>query len=116
MRQAHALMSKHGISAHEVTMADIGETTTPSKTMSRDKPAHWESRLAALVGKAFGCKIMVQRTVLPKGFGVTNKGNYLFVGLKHNAEVAAYTASVLMRKCRAARKSWLEETFREALI
>ena len=25
LRQAHALMNKHGVSAHEVTMADIGE-------------------------------------------------------------------------------------------
>lgn len=111
LRQAHALMEKHGVSAHEITMADIGEARAESKTMSRDKPAHWETRLAALVGKAFGCQIMVHRSVLPKGLGHVNEGHYIFVGLKQQAEVAAYTATVLMRKCKIARQQWLNENF-----
>lgn len=109
LRQAHALMSKHGVSAHEITMGDIGEARAESKTMSRDKPAHWETRLAALVGKAFGCQIMVHRAVLPKGLGHINEGHYVFVGLKQQAEVAAYTATVLMRKCKTVRQKWLNE-------
>lgn len=111
LRQAHALMEKYGVSAHEITMADIGEARAESKTMSRDKPAHWETRLAALVGKAFGCQIMVHRSVLPKGLGHVNEGHYIVVGLKQQAEVAAYTATVLMRKCKIARQQWLNENF-----
>ena len=61
MRQAHALMEKHGVSSHEITMADIGESTVKSKTMARDKPAQWEARLAAMVGRAFGCQMLVKR-------------------------------------------------------
>lgn len=111
LRQAHALMNKHGVSAHEVTMADIGEARADSKTMSRDKPAHWELRLAALVGSAFGCQIMVHRFDLPKGFGHLNEGHYIFVGLKQQAEIAAYTVTVLIRKCKTARQQWLTEQF-----
>ena len=109
LRQAHALMEKHGVSAHEIKMADIGEARAESKTMSRDKPAHWETRLAALVGRAFGCQIMIQRMELPKGLGHINEGSFVFVGLKQQAEVAAYTATVLIRKCKAARQQWLSE-------
>lgn len=109
LRQANALMAKHGVSTHEITMSDIGESAIDSKTMSRDKPAHWETRLAALVGSAFGCQIMVQRFALPKGGGYANEGGYIFVGLKHQAEIAAYTASVLIRKCKNARQQWLKD-------
>lgn len=111
LRQAHALMARHGVSVEAITMADIGEAKAESRTMSRDKPAHWETRLAALVGKAFGCQIMVHRATLPKGLGHINEGHYIFVGLKQQAEVAAYTATVLMRKCKVARQQWLNENF-----
>jgi hypothetical protein len=111
LRQAHALMDKHGVSAHEVTMSDIGEASVDSKTMSRDKPAHWESRLAYLVGQAFGCQMMVSRNVAPKVFGHVNEGQYIFVGLKQQAEIASYTATVLIRKCKAARQQWLKDNY-----
>lgn len=111
LRQAHALMAKHGVSTHEITMSDIGEVHAESKTMSRDKPAHWEARLAAVVGRAFGCHLMVQRSVLPKGLGHVNEGHYIFVGLKQQAEVAAYTTTVLARKCKTARQQWLNENY-----
>ena len=54
MRQAHALMAAHGVSAEQITMADIGEAHANSRTMARNKPAQWEGALAAMVGKAFG--------------------------------------------------------------
>jgi len=109
MRQAMALMEKHGISSHQITMADIGEAEASSKTMSRDKPAHWEIRLVALISMAFGCQMMIKRACLPKGSGHINEGSYVFVGLAQQAEVAAYTATVLIRKCKAARQAWLKE-------
>jgi hypothetical protein len=109
LRQAHALMDKHGVSAHEITMADIGEARVGSKTMSRDKPANWEANLAALVGKAFGCQMMVYRNTLAQRAGHLNDGGYIFVGLKQQAEIASYTASVLIRKCKSSRQKWLTE-------
>jgi hypothetical protein len=111
LRQAHALMDKHGISIHEIRVADIGEAKATSRTMSRDKPAHWETHLAVIVSKAFGCQTMMRRSVLPKGLGHENSGFYIFVGLKHQAEIAAYTATVLIRKCKAARQQWLSDNF-----
>lgn len=110
LRQAHALMAKHSISSHEVAMSDIGEAEAISRTMARDKPAGWEVRLAARVGKAFGCQMLVARHVL-RTRGYLNEGRYVFVGLKDQAEVAAYTATVLIRKCKAARQAWLAERF-----
>ena len=63
LRQAHALMEKHGLGVHDVAMSDMGQAESPSQTMSRDAPADWEARLANQVAKAFGCK-----TLIKKGF------------------------------------------------
>lgn len=112
MRQARALMDKHGISEREITLSDIGESNTPSKTMARDKPAAWEMRLAGMIGKAFGCKLMVKRT--SQEYGYANKAEYIFVGLHTQTEIAAYTASVLIRKCKAARQKWIAEKISSA--
>lgn len=110
MRQAHALMKKHGIEAHQVAMAEIGESTTEIRTMSRDKPARWETHLAAVVGKAFGCKLMIGRTLVKSGLRRhLNEGQFIFIGQKAQAEVAAYTLDVLARKCKTARKTWISE-------
>jgi hypothetical protein len=109
LRQAHALMAKHGVSSHEVVMSDIGEGEAISRTMARDKPAEWEMRLAAKVGKAFGCRMLVSKHVLRNGRGHLNEGRYVFIGLKDKAEIAAYTATVLIRKCKSARQQWLTE-------
>lgn len=109
MRQAKALMDKHGVSASHITMSEIGEAATKSATMSRDKPAAWEMYLAGMVGKAFGCKMMVSHERYKNRAGHINKGEYIFVGLKQQAEVASYTASVLIRKCKKARADFVAE-------
>jgi hypothetical protein len=116
LRQAHALMAKYGVTSEAITMADIGESKISSRTMARNKPSAWETHLAATVGKAFGCKLMVSRFVpkegvkLPKGSrGVFNEGGFIFVGLKSQVEIAAYTAQVLVRKCQRARSQWIHD-------
>lgn len=109
MRQAHALMEKHGVSSHAITMSDIGESTVDSKTMARDKPAQWEATLAAQVGRAFGCQMMVQRMLRETSRRPVNEGRYVYVGLKHQAELAAYTTAVLIRKCKKARQTWISD-------
>lgn len=107
MRQAKALMEKFNISSADVSAADIGESSTESTTMARDKPAQWEANLAAMVGRAFGCKMMVSQ--IKRQFGrPLNQGEYVFIGLKHQAEVAAYTARVLIRNCKKARANFIE--------
>ncbi len=112
MRQAKALMEKHGVSANHITMSEIGEATAKSATMSRDKPANWEMCLAGMIGKTFGCKMMVSRSLYKSGHGHVNEGQYVFVGLKQQAEIASYTASVLIRKCKKARSNFIAENMR----
>lgn len=110
MRQAHALMRQHGVDVHHVTMSEIGEATAGIRTMSRDKPANWEASLAATVGRAFGCQILISRSMYPKEYRCyANQGEFIFIGQKAQAEIAAYTAEVLARKCKSARKKWITE-------
>lgn len=110
MSQAQALMRKHGVDSAQVAMAEVGEAETASRTMSRDKPAHWELRLAAAVGKAFGCQMLLSRLLHPKcARRHVNEGSFVFIGQKAQAEVAAYTLEVLARKCKVARQKWIAE-------
>jgi len=108
LRQANALMAAHGVTAAQITMADIGESEAKSRTMARSKPAQWEMFLASVVGKAFGCQLMLKR--LPTNKGVRenwNDGAYIFVGIKAQTQIAAYTFDVLTRKCKKARSAWI---------
>jgi len=111
MRQARVLMEKHGVSINEITMSDIGEATVESRTMARDKSARWEMYLAAVVGKAFGCQMMVERMIWSEGSGHINQGSYIYVGLKQQTEIASYAATVLIRRCKAARQKWLSDNW-----
>lgn len=111
MSQAQALMRKYGVDAHHVVMSEVGEASTKSRTMARDKPTHWEALLVATVGRAFGCKVVMNRCLYPKEIrGHVNEGEFVFIGQKTQAEIAAYTAEVLSRKCKAARQKWIAET------
>lgn len=107
LRQAHALMDKHGISSLEITMADIGEGEAAFQSLARDKPARWEGFLATMIAKAFGCQILTSLVQNSKVLGVSNEGTWIFVGLKQKAELAAYTMIVLARRCKKARREWL---------
>ena len=110
MRQAQALMRKHGVEAHDVSMSEIGEATVKSRTMARDKPASWEVSLAAMVGKAFGCKMLMSRMLYPADCReYVNEGQFVFIGLKAQSQIASYTAEVLGKKCKAARQNWIKE-------
>ena len=90
MRQAHALMEKHGVTAEGIIMGDIGEAKIKSRTMARNKPEQWEAYLAATVGKAFGCSMMVGSYVptATARIKTINDGSFIFVGLKGQAQVA----------------------------
>ncbi|POR07683.1 DUF2786 domain-containing protein [Diaphorobacter sp. LR2014-1] len=110
LRQANALMAAHGVSAEHISMADIGQVQTGSRTMARNKPAHWEGALAATVGKAFGCQLMLHRNlVVGSKTKVLNDGAYIFVGIAAQAEIAAYTFDVLARKLKKTRSAWIAE-------
>lgn len=97
LRQAKAMMEKYGVSDAAITRSDIGESTT--KTKSRRSIPRWEVALITMVGSAFGCKTMYQAW----------QGQYTFVGIKDKAELAAYTATVLLRRANTARKNYLDQ-------
>lgn len=107
LRQARALMEKYNVSECAIARSEIGESRVDSTTMSRDKPAKWEMALMSLIGRAFGCRLMLSRYEMSKGYA--NEGSYVFVGLKQQAEVASYAAEVLIRKCKTARQKWLTD-------
>lgn len=110
MRQANALMAAHGVSAEQITMADIGDVSTKSRTMARSKPAQWEGALASVVGRAFGCQLMMRRSPIKRGAKAPlNDGAFIFVGIKAQAQIASYTFDVLARKCKKARSVWIAE-------
>lgn len=111
MRQAQALMDKHGLTTQDITMSDLGESRSKSQTMARNKPAQWEMQLAAVVGQAFGCRLMFASYPAQTKGAQKNFGAYVFVGLTQQAAVAGYTATVLIRKCKRARAAWIAEHF-----
>ncbi|WP_052952271.1 DUF2786 domain-containing protein [Diaphorobacter sp. J5-51] len=110
LRQAHALMAAHGVSAEQISMADIGEATAKSRTMARSKAAQWEGALASVVGRAFGCQLMLKRAPIRRKLKAPlNDGTYIFVGIQAQAQIAAYTFDVLARKCKKARADWIAD-------
>jgi hypothetical protein len=113
LRQARLLMEKHGIDAHQIAMAEIAETTADSHTLSRGKAAQWETAIASIVGRAFGCQLMFLKDykVLRSG-KIKMVGSFIFVGLRQQAEIASYTATVLIRRCKKARQEWIATNFK----
>ena len=112
IRQANALMQKHGVNTSHVARAQVGQASATSRTMARDKPAAWEANLAATVGRAFGCQLLIDRSRYKNvRNGYANKGEFIFIGQAAQAEIAAYTTEVLARKCRNSRKAWITQMF-----
>lgn len=112
MRQAQALMRRHGVTSEAVMMSDIGEAESQIRTMARNNPAMWECALAVMVAESFGCKVMVLRMQPMQGHRVSAKvlnakGRFVFVGLKAHVEMASYTTEVLTRKCQKARAEFI---------
>ena len=60
LRQARALMDKHGISADDVLASEAGFAEVRAGALSR--PANWEAALAGRVGLVFGCRVIFSRT------------------------------------------------------
>lgn len=110
LRQANALMRQHDVDVSALSMSEIGESKISSRTMARDKPNLWEANLISIIGKAFGCRILIERSLLQEGVrGYVNQSEFLFIGQTRQVEIASYTDSVLVRKCKSARQKWITE-------
>lgn len=95
LKHAQALMRQYGVDEALIADADLDEVTVATRSRSARRPSNWERHLVGLVGKAFGCRLMFVQA--------RAGGRYHYVGLREQAAVAAYTATVLLRQLRAAR-------------
>lgn len=105
LRQAQKLMEKHGVSNLDLKKSDIGEAQVKSK-VSVSKMKDWELKLLALVGKAFGCKLLWYSS---SSYSYDVFGHYTLIGLKDRVELAHYTCEVLQRKIVSARSNFVRE-------
>lgn len=115
LRQAQALMRKHGIDEATLSEADIIIVMADELSASAVRPAQWEMGLMHCIGLAFGCSAMILPA--PKiGGRRTGNAAYRYVGLTSQAELAAYTGTVLLRRVRSARDTHVAGLKKEARI
>lgn len=93
MRQARAMMERHGIGEGDVALSEVSEHGAASG--SKVTPAQWEASLAGAVALAYSCKMLF----LPYA------GSWRFIG--EVAEVASYTMTILLRQVRQARRLYI---------
>jgi Protein of unknown function (DUF2786) len=102
MRQAQKLMEMHGVSTVDVAVSSVAQHKAKSLT-STSKPKIWETRLARMVGDAFGCHLM-WHSARGRDFGA-----YIFIGIKSKLEVCEYTFQVLQRQLYKQRQAYAAE-------
>jgi len=98
LKMAQELMAEYKIAQSAVNTFDIGEKTV--KTVFRDKPPRYECTLINLISRAFGCKTIF--------YIKKDACAWVFLGLKHRAEIASFICHVLLRKLRSARSNYLK--------
>lgn len=103
LRQAQALMAKHGIDMGDVAASEIGNSMLRSK-VSVVNPMLWEWHLMKKVCSAFGCVAFFYAG----GPDPTIKGSFRIVGPKGYIEIAQYACEVLMRQIVKARTDYVK--------
>lgn len=98
LRQAQALMAKHGLNHDDVTVSDIKEASTRAGGVAR--PAKWEQLLCLLVAQTFNCKAIHQR------WGRT--AHWVFIGREANPEIAGHAFAQLFRQLKRARQQYID--------
>lgn len=106
LRQARALMEKHGITDTDVLAAEAGEMAAKASAASR--PTNWESRLAYYTASIFGCQV-----VFRSGWAEIGRcGQWAFIGTGARYEVAKYCFEVLLRQVKRARAAHIKIALR----
>ena len=98
MRQAQALMAKHGLNADDVQLSDVKAETTKAGTAQT--PVRYVGYLISVITKAFGVEVML----MPHAKGVDVE----FIGIDTQAEIAAYAFSTLFRQLKADRSAYMK--------
>lgn len=102
LRQAHALMEKHGISQDDIKLADI--KFKASNTRSAQRPPVYQIGLANMIAKLFGCDNYM-------GYGSGDKSHVrvmCFVGLEMHSDIASYAYDSLFRQLKQARQAYIK--------
>jgi hypothetical protein len=86
LRQAQALMRKHGIDEAGIVASEVSAADVEHKSGNTARPPAWETMLMMLVGTAFGCKGMF--VPAPKVNGRRGAGSYRYVGVTANATMS----------------------------
>lgn len=103
MRQAQALMAKHGISELDLDAAMVTTLILRSR-VSVKRPAQWEVSMCHAICSMYGLHAPLWSAGGPNP---TNKGLWTFIGSKAYTEVAEYTYEVLYRQLLAARNEFV---------
>lgn len=98
IRQAQALMARHGLNQADIAISDIRESNTKAGAVSR--PAQWEQALCCSVAGAFGCKVIHSRE--------GKAAHWVFIGRDANPDIASHAFAQLYRQIKRARKAFIE--------
>lgn len=99
LRQAQALMRKHGLDEQGVELASVAEHDVRAKFLPM---LTWEAELISMVADAFGCDVISTWNTV--GWLSTSRRRYWrLIGINAAPEVAAYTFDVLAGQCVRAR-------------
>lgn len=99
LRQARALMEKHGIEDADVLAANASEQSAKAGACST--PANWETVLANKISSAFGCSLVFKSNYY-------SGGSWAFIGCGSSPEIAAYAFQVLLRQCKRQRSEHIK--------
>ena len=113
LRQAQALMRKHGLDEVALAGAEVSDAEVETKSANASRPPVWEAQLLILVGDAFGCRPLVMRGARQYD-GRRSKAGFRYIGLTANALTAAYTYTVLLRQLKGCRGQHLSTLRAEA--
>lgn len=104
MRQAQALMAKHGFTEMDVDAAQVATLSVRSR-VSVKSPPQWEVNMMHKICAMYG---LHQPMWAGGGPEPTNKGWWFFIGSKGYTELAHYTYDVLYRQILAARNDFVK--------
>lgn len=103
MRQAQKLMEQFGLSAEDVSLADVEEKAAKARNATLQ---NWEATLCTVVAKSFGCHYFTRQY---RGWPMLGHSrcerSFVFIGVSPAAEIAAYAYDVLARQCAKGRKA-----------
>ena len=103
LRQATKLMEAYNVTPEALAGAKIGETEANTDAWTR--PPMWEMHLLHTIKVAFGCEVIMRLG----NSQVKRLTKVVYIGVKHQAQLAAYAHAVLRRQVNAARTKYTSD-------